>query len=398
MGATPVCQTTAAGCIRPTFADCLTYFQTTYRAIYGQDVVLSADVQDGQLIALLANALHDVNGEALAAYNAYSPSTAQGAGLSSNVKINGIRRKSPTYSTCDFLCVGQVGVTVTAGIIRDDAGNNWLLPTFVIPNAGQITVTATCQTIGAVALAAGAVTTANGKGAIATITRGWQSVTNPSAATAGAPVEIDAALRQRQALSTALPAVTVMDGLLGAISAVSGVSRLRGYENDADIANDSGLPAHTIALIIDGGDAATLAPIIAAKKPPGVGTYGDVLTTIVDAYGIPHGIRFFRPALVPIAYKLQVRALRGYTTDVRDAIAASLATYTTALGIGNDLLLRRAYTPALLTGDPRNQTYEIVSMIAQRRDTSSDAYGDICVAFNEALTCDPADVTIQVVA
>ncbi len=82
---------------------------TAYRGIYGQDIYLGADSQDGQFMALLANAIHDCNGQTLSVYNAYSPSTAQGNGLSSVVKINGIRRKSATYSTCDFLCVGQVG-------------------------------------------------------------------------------------------------------------------------------------------------------------------------------------------------------------------------------------------------------------------------------------------------
>ncbi len=59
MGATPVCQITAAGCVRPTYADCLAYVQASYRAIYGQDVVLDAATQDGQFMALLAAGIHD---------------------------------------------------------------------------------------------------------------------------------------------------------------------------------------------------------------------------------------------------------------------------------------------------------------------------------------------------
>ncbi|WP_042720517.1 baseplate J/gp47 family protein, partial [Herbaspirillum sp. B65] len=234
MGTTPVCQITVAGCIRPTFADCLTYVQATYRAIYGTDIYLGADCQDGQFMTLLANALHDANGETLATYNAYSPATAQGAGLSSVVKINGIRRKRATFSTCDFLCVGQSFVAVSGGIVTDPVGYQWSLPSFVIPATGQITVTGTCMTIGSVALAAGAVDTAAGKGAIATVQRGWQSVTNPVAAAVGAPVETDSQLRQRQSLSVALPAQTVLGGLVGALSAISGVARLRAYENSTN--------------------------------------------------------------------------------------------------------------------------------------------------------------------
>ena len=113
MGTTPVCQITDAGIVRPTFENVLGYVQSAYRGIYEQDVYLGADSQDGQFMALLANAIHDANGETVAAYNAYSPATALGAGLSSVVKINGIRRKSATYSTVDLLIVGQVGSVIS---------------------------------------------------------------------------------------------------------------------------------------------------------------------------------------------------------------------------------------------------------------------------------------------
>ena len=59
---------------------------------YGSDAVLTPDSQDGQLLAVFAQAIYD-NGQALIAiYNSFSPATAQGAGLSSLVKINGLAR------------------------------------------------------------------------------------------------------------------------------------------------------------------------------------------------------------------------------------------------------------------------------------------------------------------
>ncbi len=213
------------------------------------------------------------NGETLAAYNAYSPSTAQGAGLSSVTKISGIRRKSPTYSTCDFLNVGQAFTAITGGVITDAAGYQWSLPDFVIPATGQILVTGTCTTIGAIALAASAVDTANGKGAIATVQRGWQSVTNPSDAAVGAPVETDSQLRQRQAVSVALPSQTILGGLVGALYAISGVTRLRAYQNDTNQPDANGIPGKGISVVIDGGDANTIASVINLKKGA-AGTYG----------------------------------------------------------------------------------------------------------------------------
>lgn len=393
MPTTPVCVIDETGIHQPDFAACLTYFQMAYRNIYGQDIYLGNDSQDGQFLSLVALALHESNGTTVAAYNAFSPLTAQGNGLSSVVKINGIRRKVATYSTCDLLIVGQANAGIINGVARDLNGVAWALPaTVVIPPSGQILLTATCLTIGAIAAAAGTITD------IATPTLGWQSVTNPSAATPGQPVETDSALRQRQALSTALPAQTLLGSLVGALLAISGVNAVQAYENDTRVQDANGLPGNCISLVVDGGDAATIAQVIAAKKGP-ANTYGDVIKSVSDAVGIPHRIAFFRPTLVPVAWYLTVRAKRGYTADVEGAIQAALAAYVNSLAIGEDLQISSAYPAAVLAGDVRAGTFELLggTLRAQRADMSSDQYGDINCRFNERLTCSPSDVIITAV-
>lgn len=124
---------------------------------------------------------------------------------------------------------------------------------------GRAVVTATAQKAGAITALPGDVSQ------IATPTRGWQSVTNPEAATAGKPVETDAELRQRQALSVALPSRTVMEGLIGAIANITGVTRYKGYDNDTSETDINGVPAHAVSMVVDGGDAEEIARIIAIK-------------------------------------------------------------------------------------------------------------------------------------
>lgn len=396
MGSTPVCQITAAGCVRPTFADCLAYVQGSYRAIYGADVYLGADSQDGQLMALIANGIHDANGETLASYNSYSPSTAQGAGLSSNVKINGIRRKSATFSTCDFLNVGQAGITVTGGVITDPAGNQWSLPNFTIPDAGQITVTGTCVTLGAIALAPNALDTANGKGSIATIQRGWQSVTNPAAAAPGAPVESDSALRQRQAVSTAIPSQSLLEGLYGTLLAVTGVVRCRMYENDTDYPDVNGLPGHSICAVIDGGDAQVIADLIRRKKG-NAGTYGTTVMTSTDAAGIVRNIAFSRSVSVPISYALQIRKLGSYTAKTDLDVRTAISDWTNGLGIGNSVYRDAAYLPAKLNGAIEGMGYEVVSL-AIARNGNVPLQMDVPLAYDERATCTADSVVTSIVA
>ncbi|MBP30412.1 baseplate J/gp47 family protein [Methylobacterium sp.] len=395
MGATPVCQITAAGCIRPTYPDVLAYVQASYRAIYGTDIVLDAATQDGQFMALLAAGIHDANGETLAAYNAFSPSTAQGAGLSSVVKINGIRRKSATFSTCDFLNVGQAGITITAGVITDPAGNQWSLPDFTIPDVGQITVTGTCQTLGAIALAPNAVDTANGKGSIATVQRGWQSVTNLAAAAPGEPVESDSALRQRQSVSTAIPSQSLLEGLYGTLLAVTGVIRCRMYENDTDYTDANGLPGHSICAVIDGGDAQVIADLIRRKKG-NAGTYGTTVMQSTDAAGIVRNIAFSRSTEVPISYALQIRKLGSYTAKTDLDVRAALSDWTNALGIGNSVYRDQAYVPAKLNGTVEGAGYEIVSL-AVARDGNMPLQSDVALAFDERAVCTPNSVTTSIV-
>lgn len=392
MSGTPVCQITSAGIVRPDFAACLTYAQTAMRSIYGQDLYLGSDCQDGQLMALFANAIHDVNGEAVAAYNAFSPSTAQGAGLSSVVKLNGIRRRSATASTADVLIVGQAGASIVDGLIRDANGLLWSLPSpILIPDEGQLTVTATCQELGANAAPAGTLTS------IASPTLGWQSVTNPDAAIPGLPIETDAVLRQRQAFSTALPSLSLLDGLLGAVMAIPGVTRLRSYENTSDVLDANGLPGHSIALVVEGGDAATIAAMIARKKGPTVGTYGSTVITTADANGVPRRIAFFRPTSVPISYAITVQNLGGYTLAVNAQIKAAIADWTNALRIGESVRRDEAFVPAKLSNGAGAKAYKITSF-ALARAGATPVPADAILAFNEVASCTPEAVQITVVS
>lgn len=396
MGATPVCQITAAGCVRPTFADCLAYVQSSYRAIYGQDIVLDFDSQDGQFMALLANAIHDANGETLAAYNSFSPSTAQGTGLDRNVKLNGIRRKRSSYSTAPLRVVGQAGIEIIGGIVTDPAGYQWALPSSVlIPDIGEIAVAITCQTRGAIALAAGGIDTANGFGSIATITRGWQSANTLAAASAGQPVETDSALRQRQAISTALPSLRLQDGLKGALAAISGVNRLQVYDNDRSTRDVNGIPGHCVAIVVDGGDPTAIAAVIDLKKGPGVSTFGDQVVTVPHPGGKPQDIAFFYLTEVPVRYAVTVQNLGGYTQSIEGLWTTALADFVNGLAIGEDVERDQAFAAAKNYDGIGSKAFKIVSF-RQARDGATPAAADVPIKFNEAAMCSAADILVTV--
>ncbi|WP_175992603.1 baseplate J/gp47 family protein [Burkholderia vietnamiensis] len=381
----------ANGISAPTYADVFAWFQTQYRAIYGADAYLDPDSKDGQLLGVFAKAINDVNAVCIGVYNSFSPSKGVGAALSSNVKINGIKRESASYSSADLTLVGQAGTTITNGIAKDANQNQWALPaTVTIPPAGQVTVTATCTTIGAIAAAVGTITT------IGTPTRGWQSVTNASAAAEGAPVETDPALRARQKRSTALPSQTVLDGIIGAVSDLSGVTQCVGYENDKGVPDSNGIPRNSISLVVEGGDVTAIASVIAIKKTPGAGTYGTTTETVLDNYGRPVPISFFRPTDAPIFVAVTLKSLTGYTDAIGVAAQNAIVDYVNGVEIGGGASGNVEWDSCVtvaksVTG---GNTFRILSLVL----TGPRGAGtpDVALLFNERASCSAGAVTLNV--
>lgn len=389
----------ATGPHRPDYPTALEYLQAAYRAIYGADVYLEADSQDGQFLAILAQMGKDVLDYGTQVYNNMSPSTAVGAGLSRVVKINGIRRQDASFSTVDLRIVGQVGATILNGQAEDTQGNKWALPaSVVIPIAGEITVTATAVDIGDISAAAGSIVK------IATPTLGWQTVTNLLAATPGAPIETDADLRLRQKHSTALPSLSVMDGIVGIVANLPGVTRIKGYENDSSVTDADGIPRNSISLVVEGGITQDIGDAIARKKTPGTGTYGTTAVNTVDAKGMPNVINFFRPTVVQMKAEVTIKALTGYTSGYADLIKAAVVAAINALGIGDDVLYTKLYVPANLRDCTMPETFNPtagatfnITALTIARLANALAAADVPIAFNEAAAALVANITVTVV-
>jgi uncharacterized phage protein gp47/JayE len=377
------------GISAPTLADIRDQLVTQFQAIYGTDVYLEPDSQDGQWIGILAAAINDCNAMAVSVYNAYSPATAQGEGLSRAVKINGLARHIASKSSVDLLLGGTVGTVITNGYATDGSGVKWMLPEqVVIAMSGQVTVTATASEAGAITAPAETIT------GIGTPTRGWQTVTNLLAAVPGDPVETDVALRRRQAVSTKIPSQTIFEGLVGAVAAIEGVTRFGGVDNDGDGPDTNGIPGHSFSIVVEGGDAQTIAQTIYAKKGPGAGTYGTTSEIVTDAYGVPHTIRFMRPTNVKARVSITLKALTGYTTNIGAKIKAAVADYITGLNIGDEVYLTRLFTPANLSGAD-GATFDITNLQIAK-GSGSFGSANLTYAYYEAPACTVDDITITV--
>ncbi|MBQ0604394.1 baseplate J/gp47 family protein [Klebsiella oxytoca] len=383
---------TAEGISAPDYQTVLDTITGYFQQIYGSDAYLEPDSKDGQMVALVALAIHDANNAAISVYRSFSPATALGDALTSNVKINGITRRAATNSTVDLLLTGTVGTTITNGSVRDTNSVVWNLPaTVVIGSGGTVVATATCANSGAVAAVAGSVDGIN------TPTRGWASVTNPLAATVGVAAETDAELRVRQSQSVALASLTPFDAVDGAIANVEGVTRHKLFENDTEATDSNGLPPHSISAIVEGGDALEIAHTIRSTKGQGVSTYGTTAIMVTDKYGNPYIIRFSRPVDVPVYVSITLKALTGYSSEVGDEIKAAVAAYINSLAIGDSVLLSRVYSPANLgvVSGGNARYYDIMELLIGR-SADDVAAANVVVAYDESASCSVDNIMLVV--
>ena len=381
----------ANGITAPTYSEVLEYLTDKARSIFGADINLDADTQDGQLLAIFAAAISDVNSQAVAVYSSFNPNTAQGVAPDSAVKTNGLERRAATPSQVDLTITGTVGTTIKNGYALDANRIKWMLPeTVVIPSGGEITVSAHAKDDGAIEASAGTINR------IGSPTLGWHAVTNKSAAVSGVAVESDVDLRLRQADSTALPSVSLWEGIIGSLLSLDGVLRVSGIKNDEDAPTEEGVPGHTIAMIVDGGDAQEIGKTIFLKKGEGVGTYGSVTTTYLDYYGFPNTIKFSRPTVAKIQVKLTIAPGLTYLSTVSDEIKERVVAYVNSLKIGDDVGIARVLSSAVKDSASGIDTRFTVESIELGRDNGATSSALIAIAWNEAALCSVEEVTIEV--
>jgi uncharacterized phage protein gp47/JayE len=391
-----------AGISGPSYADTFAQLQNMYWTVYGSDAVLDPSTQDGQFLAIVAQAIYDTGQACISVYNSFSPATALDAALSSRVGINGLTRNVAGYSTATVTLTGTAAAVIGNGIVGDNQnlGTQWALPaTVTIGGGGTATVTATSTAAGNVS--AGAGTLVN----ILTPMLGWQSVTNAAAAAVGLPVESDAALRQRQAASAGLPGLTQLEGIYAAVAALPGVGAPAVFENDTGITNALGLPPHSISAVVQGGAISAIAGAIALKKSPGTSTYGTTSQLVIDQNGVPVIVNFYQLATVTISVEVTVKALTGYVSTTATLIEQAVAAFISGLGIGGQVYLNRLYMPANLGGDnavaATGYSQEQLDAFAATYNVSGIRIGtpalgtaDIPLNFYQAAICVIANVTV----
>ena len=149
-------------------------------------------------------------------------------------------------------------------------------------------------------------------------------------------------------------------------------------------------------MIVDGGEVADIAKTIFLKKGEGVGTYGSTSYNFLDTYGFPNTIRFSRPTVVPAYCKLTISPAADYLSSAEDEIKARIVAYINSLDIGESVNIARVLASAVKTDAGIVDERFSVEAITLGRSATAQTATSLAIAWNEAVSCAPENVTVEV--
>lgn len=375
----------------PTYNEILEQLIDDFQTVYGAGAYLGSDSQDYEFLSKVAEKIFDCYQSNEIVYNSFSPDKAIGTGLDYIVAINGIVRKQATKSVVTLTLSGEPGTVIANGAVSDANGYMWDLPSpVVLGDTGDASVEAVCRETGTIQAAPGTVTH------IMTPVAGWESVTNESAATVGTVTETDSELRGRRAESVALPSQSLLDGLRGALGAITGVNRKEVYENKTNVTNDFGIPPHSICCVVEGGTDQDIGNTIFLRKGDGCGTYGTQTVEVTDSYGQLHDVSFFRLSYVDIDIEINISRRTGYKASTPDEIKGAIIDYLDTFSIGTDLTVSIIWMVAQqINADARTPTFSIQSVRTARHGLDL-SFDDVLIDFNEVAKGREQLITVNV--
>lgn len=338
------------------------------------------------------------------AYNSKDPNSATGVELDIICAITGTFRKLGTPSQATVTLSGVPGTLIGAGVRIQSTDDNteWTIDQNVtIGGGGTVDVGITCAILGAIQADPNTLTI------IVDTVGGLESVTNALPATAGTERETDSQLRLRRNQLVALAGNNQVDNMLGSVGSVDGVRRFTIYENPTNATDGNGLPAHSIAVIVDGGTDDDVAQAIFNKKNPGVFLHpaGTPVTVEVTSEIYPQNsqdITFSRPSYVDAVTVVGITDDGTLPANIVDLVKQAILDYTggtlldpscgfnsNGFDIGEDIGVSRLYTPVnQVIGQYGNSYIDTLTV-----NTISSV---VPIAFNELARFTEANITVVV--
>jgi len=312
------------GLIVPDTAAVQAVVEDEYRAVFGQDLVTTPNTPQGVLIAAEVTARAEVLRNNALLANQINPNLAGGVFLDAIWALTGGQRIAASRSVIEGVeLLGLAGTVIPAGS-QASLEDGTLFETtaeVTLDLAGEAVVNFQAVDAGPIAANPGALNQ------IVTAVLGWDSVTNPNAATLGRDQETDLASRVRRKNTLSLQNVALSAAITSALYDTPNVRSLVFRENvtasTATVDGISLLP-HSIWVCVDGGTDQAVALTLLTHKSLGANWNGATTVNVTDpASGQVYPVKFERPTAVPVKARFTVRnagALTDPVTLVRQAV------------------------------------------------------------------------------
>ena len=315
-------------------------------------------------------------------YNSKDPSKATGLQLDILTYLTtGSPRQLGSFSTVTMELTGLDGTLVAKGTLFESTvdGSQWSTDEGIVVDGGDPTlppsnlVSATCTQRGATAAAIGDISK------IVSPIAGLDSATNSTVATIGTDPETDAQLRERRQKSVAISGNNQTDNIFSSIAVANGVAEVKIYENFSSTTDvETTVPAHSLGIVVRGGDDDDVALAIYTKKNPGCGlasftnsnnqSLAVTKSVTSPVTGNVANITFNRPEAVDIYINCSIqddgtlpnstdpKTPAGYNTVINE-IKQSIISYTSGktelqngfkqggFNIGDDVIQSALFTP-----------------------------------------------------
>lgn len=321
------------GLVTQSLEEIITEITGKYQEIYGNDINIDQNTPDGQMINLLAQMKKDIL-DLLVQYNSnIDVDQVQGIAQQILYKLNGLEIKSYTYSYVNVK-VTTSGPTNLQGLdnnidnsdgtgytIQDTNGNRWILANSVINLNGTDEFPFRAAELGGIQCLPNTVTLPE------TIVSGVVSVTNPAANyITGDTGENTSKFRQRRNRTVALPSQGFDESIEAQLLNLDTVTQVKVYDNRKSV-EVNGIPAHTIWVIVKGGQNSEIGDIIYANIPPGIPMKGSIEVLVSKSNGELTPVYFDRETAQTLYVKATIKNLETTVldeTDIKKQMSAQL--------------------------------------------------------------------------
>ncbi len=324
----------ATGLIVPDTAAVQAEVEAEYKAVFGQDLVVTPNTPQGVLIAAEVTARANILRNNAAVANQINPNLAGGVFLDAIWALTGGQRIAASYSVIPGVhLIGLSGTVVPAGSQASLVDGTLFasVSAVTLDGSGNGYVDFQAVDTGPIAANVGALTQ------IVTAVLGWDQVTNPTAATMGRNVESDLAGRMRRKNTLSLQNVALSAAITSALYDVPNVRSLtfrENYTNATATIDGISLLANSVWACVDGGTDAAIAAALLSHKSLGANWNGATTVNVVDAAsGQTYPVKFDRPTGVPVKARVTVRNV-GALIDVPSAVRLAITNYASGLQDG----------------------------------------------------------------